>query len=222
MCSFKMNIPVVYEDDWLMIVDKPSGLLVIPTPKKESRTLTTILNDDLKNKGLSYRLHPCHRLDRETSGLIIFAKGKSIQKKMMDIFRYKKIKKIYIAFVQGTLPKNQGRIKTPIEGLSAITKYKIIQERKDFTVVEISPLTGRTNQIRIHFKQIGHPIVGETKYAFRRDFKIKAKRLCLHACALEFVHPVTKNVISLTTPLPPDMKNFLEVSGNKCNLIKKK
>lgn len=203
------NIPVIYEDNWLLIVDKPSGLLTIPTPKKELRTLTSILNEYLKQKDINYRLHPCHRLDRETSGLIIFAKGKSIQKKMMDIFRHKKIKKIYIAFVQGTLPKNQGQIKISIEGLSAITKYKIIQERKDFTVVEISPLTGRTNQIRIHFKQIGHPIVGETKYAFRRDFKIKAKRLCLHAHALEFVHPVTKNVISLTTPLPPSMKDFL-------------
>ena len=71
-----MNIPVVYEDDWLLIVDKPAGMLTIPSPRKEARTLTAVLNEDLKTKGLPYRLHPCHRLDKETSGLIIYAKGK--------------------------------------------------------------------------------------------------------------------------------------------------
>ena len=91
-----MNIPVVYEDDWLLIADKPAGLLTIPSPGKVRRTLTGILNEDLKKKGLLYRLHPCHRLDRETSGLIIYAKGKSVQKKMMDEFRNGKVKKTLI------------------------------------------------------------------------------------------------------------------------------
>jgi len=207
-----MNIPVVYEDDCLVVVDKPSGLLVIPTPKNEPRTLTSILNDDLKDKGLSYRLHPCHRLDRETSGLMIYAKGKSLQKKMMDAFKRKDVKKIYIAFVQGALSKNQGEIKIPIEGLNAETKYKVIQKKKDFTVVEVIPVTGRTNQIRIHFKQIGHPIVGETKYAFRRDFKLRAKRLCLHARSLEFTHPKTQKRISLDIDLPEDLEEFLKTN----------
>jgi 23S rRNA pseudouridine1911/1915/1917 synthase len=194
-----MDIPVVYEDDWLLVVDKPSGLLVIPTPKNEKRTLTSILG-----------LHPCHRLDRQTSGLIIYAKGKSVQKKMMDEFKQRKVKKTYIAFVQGNLAQNQGQIQNPIEGQNAITKYKVIQRIKDFTLVEVMPLTGRTNQIRIHFKQIRHPIVGETKFAFRRDFALKAKRLCLHALALEFIHPVTKKYINLSIDLPQDLKEFLE------------
>ena len=205
-----MNIPVVYEDDWLLVLDKPSGLLVIPTPKNEKRTLTSILNEDLERRGISYRLHPCHRLDRETSGLIIYAKGKSIQKKMMDEFRGKKIKKNYIALTQGALPQNQGQIQNPIEGVNAVTKYKVIQSRKDFTVVEVTPLTGRTNQIRLHFKQIGHPLLGETRYAFRRDFKIKAKRLCLHARDLEFIHPVTRKHIHLSIDLPEDLREFLQ------------
>ena len=204
-----MNIPIIYEDSWLLAVNKPSGLLTIPTPKKEQRTLTSILNEDLEQRGLSYRLHPCHRLDRETSGLILYAKGKSIQKKMMDDFKHKKIKKTYIAFVQGTLFKNQGEIKENIEGLSAVTKYKVIQRRQDFTLVEVMPLTGRTNQIRIHFKEIGHPVVGETKYAFRRDFKLRAKRLCLHAKRLEFTHPITKKYIRIEADLPLDLKEFL-------------
>jgi len=193
-----MNIPVIYEDDWLFVVDKPSGLLTIPTPKNEKRTLTSILG-----------LHPCHRLDRETSGLIIYAKGKGAQQKMMQEFYKKQVKKTYIAFVQGVLPHNQGQIENPIEGRSAITKYKTIQRRRDFTIAEVMPLTGRTNQIRIHFKQIGHPIVGETKYAFRRDFKLRAKRLCLHAKSLEFTHPVTGKYIRLTCDLPKDLKEFL-------------
>jgi RluA family pseudouridine synthase len=206
-----MGIPIVSEDDWLLVVNKPSGLLVIPTPKKEKRTLTSILNEDLIKKGIPYRLHPCHRLDRETSGLIIYAKGKSIQKKIMDEFKYKKIKKTYIAFVQGILSQNEGKIQIPIEGLSAITKYKVIQRKNDFSVLEVIPLTGRTNQIRIHLKQIGYPILGERKYAFRKDFKIKAKRLCLHAKKLEFLHPITKKVLMLNADLPADMKNLLGV-----------
>jgi 23S rRNA pseudouridine1911/1915/1917 synthase len=216
--KYKINdIAIVYEDDWLMIVDKPSGLLVIPTPKKESRTLTSILNDDLKNKGLSYRLHPCHRLDRETSGLIIYAKGKSAQKKMMQEFKNKKIEKTYIAFVKEKFHKNQGQINIPIEGQRALTKYRVLQSYKDLSIVEIIPLTGRTNQIRIHFKQMGHPILGETKYAFRRDFKLKAKRLCLHAQGLEFVHPLTRESVSVVVPLPLDMKDFLNKQGINFN-----
>ena len=204
-----MNIPIVYEDEWLLVLNKPSGLLTIPTPKKESRTLSSILNDDLKRRGLSYRLYPCHRLDRETSGLIVYAKGKSMQKKMMEEFWRKSIKKTYIAFIQGRLSKDEGDIHYPIEGRSAITKYRIIEKRRDFSIVEIMPLTGRTNQIRLHLKQIGYPLVGETKFSFRRDFKLKAKRLCLHAKMLEFVHPVTKKVMSLVASLPPDMEDFL-------------
>ena len=206
------NIPVVYEDNWLFVVDKPTGLLSIPTPRNERYTLTNVLNEDLKNKNISYRLHPCHRLDRETSGLIIYAKGKSVQKKMMELFKNKNIKKIYIAFIQGMLLKKQGIIKNPVDGLNAETKYKVMQQRKDFALVEVRPLTGRTNQIRIHFKQMGHPILGETKYAFRRDFKLKAKRLCLHAKDLEFIHPLTQKYIRLHASPPLYLKEFLEMN----------
>ncbi len=205
-----MNIPIIFEDDWLLVLNKPSGLLTIPTPKKESRTLTSILNEDLNERGLSYRLYPCHRLDRETSGLIVYARGKSVQRKMMEEFWQKRIKKIYIAFIQGRLPKDKAGIRYPIESRSAVTEYRVIEKRNDFSVIEVMPLTGRTNQIRIHFKQVGHPLVGETKFAFRRDFKLKAKRLFLHAKMLEFIHPITKKVISLVAPLSPDMEDFLK------------
>lgn len=192
-----------------MVVDKPSGLLTIPTPKKESRTLTSILNEYFQQKNIPFRLHPCHRLDRETSGLIIYAKGKSVQQKMMQEFKNRRVKKSYIAFLQGSLAANEGVIQNNIEGLSAKTVYRVLQRKKSFTVIEAEPLTGRTNQLRVHFKQIGHPIVGETKFAFRRDFPLKSKRLCLHARSLEFIHPLTKKKVSLEAKLPEYLQDFL-------------
>lgn len=209
-----MNIPIVYEDDHLLIVNKPSGLLTIPTPKNEIRTLTSILNDDLKLRNLNYRLHPCHRLDRETSGLVIFAKGKSAQQKMMGLFKERKVKKTYIAFVKSGFSSSSGTIKNRLEGNPAQTHYKVIEKRGYFDIVEVMPVTGRTNQIRIHFKQIGHPILGENRFAFRRDFQIKAKRLCLHAGALEFDHPVNGRHIKVTVDLPQDLKDFLTKYNN--------
>lgn len=206
-----MNIPIAYEDDWLLVADKPPGLLVIPTPKNERRTLTSILNEEERAKGGTSRLHPCHRLDRETSGLIIYAKGKSTQKKMMEEFRAGRIKKTYTAFVQGSPHKSAGEIGIPITGLKSLTAFQVIERRKDFSVVQVRPLTGRTNQIRIHLKSIGHPLVGETKFAYRRDYKLKAKRACLHAEKLAFLHPVTKKNITVHCDLAKDLKDFLQI-----------
>ena len=205
-----MNIPIVYEDNWFLVLNKPAGLLSVPTPKRESRTLTGILNQDAETRGLKYRLHPCHRLDRDTSGLIIYTKGKSIQKKMIDAFRNRAVGKKYVAFVHGKLLACEGQICSAIEGKSALTKYKVLQEKSDYSVVEVSPVTGRTNQIRIHFKNIQHPLVGEDKFAFRKDFVLRAKRVCLHAGYLEFKHPQTGKIVAIKSPLPEDMQKFLE------------
>jgi 23S rRNA pseudouridine1911/1915/1917 synthase len=205
-----MNIPIVYEDDWLLVVNKPAGLLSVPTPKKESRTLTSILNQDVAERGLKYSLYPCHRLDRETSGLIIYAKGKSVEKKITDAFRDRLVHKKYIAFVHGKLAHPEGQISYAIEGKSALTKYKVVKEENNFSVVEVYPVTGRTNQIRIHFKSIQHPLVGEDKFVFRRDFALRFKRVCLHAKYLEFKHPQTGKMIVVESPLPADMQEFLQ------------
>ena len=205
-----MNIPIVYEDDWLLIVNKPAGLLSVATPKKESRTLTSILNQDALEKGAKYNLYPCHRLDRQTSGLIIYAKGKSIEKKMADAFYDRRVQKKYIAFVHGKLAHPEGKIDFAIEGKSARTNYKLLQEKSNYSVVEVSPLTGRTNQIRIHFKAIHHPLVGEDKFTFRKDFALRFKRVCLHAEYLEFKHPQTGNIVVARADLPADMQKFLE------------
>jgi len=192
------------------VVNKPAGLLSVSTPKHEARTLTSILNQDAADRGLKYRLHPCHRLDRETSGLLIYAKGKNIEQKMILAFRDRLVGKKYIAFVHGKLSPLQGTISSAIEGKSALTKYRVIQEKSNYSVVEVSPVTGRTNQIRIHFKHIQHPLVGEDKFAFRKDFALRAKRVCLHAEYLEFKHPQTAKMVVVQTPLAQDMQKFLD------------
>ncbi|MFA6141857.1 MAG: RluA family pseudouridine synthase [Candidatus Omnitrophota bacterium] len=207
---------IVYEDEWLIVVDKPSGILVIPTPKKETNTLSDLLNKELDERGIEVNAYPCHRLDRETSGLILYAKGKSAQKLMMDEFKNRRVKKVYTAIVQGSPKKDAGVIKFNIfnrnksRSEEAITKYSVLERRKGYSIVEAEPVTGRTNQIRIHLARIGHPIVGESVYAFRKDFKLKFKRVALHAGVLEFTHPVTKKNMRLTSTLPEDLSSLVK------------
>ena len=205
-----MRIKIVFEDEWILVVNKPPGLLTIPAPAGRFKTLTEILNQDLKDNKIEHRLHPCHRLDRQTSGLVIYAKGKSIQKKLMQEFKQHKVKKIYLAFVHGKLTPSQGSIKNRINGQSALTQYRVLRWCSNFTLVKIKPVTGRKNQIRIHFRQINHPVVGEDKFAFRKDYKLRCKRLCLHAKSLEFSHPISKKKIFLNSDIPEELVSFLE------------
>jgi len=211
---------IIYEDEQLLVVDKPSGMLVIPTPKKETNTLTDLLNGDLDLRGVEANAYPCHRLDRETSGLIVYAKGKFAQKRMMDEFKKRAVKKTYIAFAQGAVKGPSGTItrniydKNKARSIPAVTKYKVTERMEGFSVLEVEPVTGRTNQIRIHLKDIGHPIVGESVYAFRKDYKLRFKRVALHAHKIEFKHPMTGERMIFESQLPSDMKDFLLATNN--------
>ncbi|MDP2911271.1 MAG: RluA family pseudouridine synthase [Candidatus Omnitrophota bacterium] len=206
---------IVYEDDYIFIINKPSGMLVVPTPKGETNTLTDLLNQELDRRGAEANAYPCHRIDRETSGLIIYAKGQSIQKIMMEQFKKHLVKKTYIAFVHGIVRKDSGTLKGNIYNQKRrktelmITGFKVLERRKDFTIVDVQPVTGRTNQIRIHFKELGHSLVGESVYAFRKDFKLRFKRVALHSKAVEFNHPVTGKRMSFNLPLADDMTRFI-------------
>ena len=206
---------IIYEDEYLLVVDKPSGLLTIPTPKNEANTLTDIINRDLDRRGVEVNAYPCHRLDRETSGIIVYAKGKKMQKAMMDAFKTRSVKKKYLAFLHGVVQKNFDIVKVPIYNRNksrvdpAETRYKVVRRERDLTVVEAEPVTGRTNQIRIHMKHIGHPLVGESVYAFRKDHALKFKRVALHAAAIAFIHPATKRELEFVSPLPADMAGLL-------------
>jgi len=204
-----------------MVFDKPAGILVIPTPAKEKWTLVSIVNGQYAPKDKSWQLHPCHRLDKETSGCILFAKGKSNQQLLMQLFWDHRIKKEYIALVRGRLNRMQGTISSSVESFEshkfknkdkkpAITKYKVLVRKKDFSIVEVEPVTGRSNQIRIQFKQIGHPLLGERKYAFAKDFKLKFRRTALHARSLHWRDPVDRTKIDIESPMPRDMEVFIE------------
>ncbi len=205
----KKEFRILYEDNYLLVIDKPPNLLVTPISSKET-TLTDILNKEYRPKNSDYKFYPCHRLDKEVSGVLIYAKGKDIQKKVAKEFQRRKVKKVYIAFVQGVLKQDKGKINFKLDNKSALTFYRVLERRKNFTVVEVRTLTGRKNQIRRHFKMIGHPLVGESKFSFRKDFELKFKRVCLHAKSIEFRHPVTKKQIKIESDLPGDLKKFLE------------
>ncbi|MBN3040970.1 MAG: RluA family pseudouridine synthase [Candidatus Omnitrophica bacterium] len=206
---------VVFEDEFVIVVNKLVKILIQPSPKKEKNTLTSLLRQDLNVK-----VYPCHRLDRETSGLIIYAKDNFCEKNIMDQFRRSLINKKYLCFVKGRLKRKKGLLEGEIldkegrrfgeKAKKAKTLYRVIKEFDKFSFLELTPFTGRTNQLRIQLADIGHPILGEDKYAFRRDFPLNFKRLALHASCLEFTHPRSRKKISLEIELPYDMKSFLQ------------
>lgn len=214
-------IDVLYEDDSCAVFNKPAGLLVVPTPKKEKNTLIDLVNGPKYRSEGSPRFFPCHRLDRETSGVILFAKGADHQKRLMEQFKTGRVKKKYVAFVQGKVRQKAGEIKSYIKDLDqkkyqrqapakwALTRYKTLQVYKRFTVLEVIPVTGRTNQIRIHFSEMGHPLVGERKYAFGRDHTVRFRRTALHALELSWYHPVGNELKTARAPWPQDMAEFV-------------
>jgi len=210
----KQAFDIVFNDEYVIVLNKIAKLLIHPSPKKEKWTLTSILKDKIKAD-----VYPCHRLDRETTGLIIYARDKQMQKKVMDEFKKGLVKKKYIAFVRGKIKKPRGYLSGYIldadgarfkeKPKMAKTNYRVLNNLKYFSVVELMPVTGRTNQLRIQLAKQGNPILGERRYAFRRDFRVDFKRLALHAYFLSFIHPVSRQRVNLEIDLPDDMKEFL-------------
>jgi len=129
-----------------------------------------------KRKANQYRLYPCHRLDRETSGLVIYAKGRVAQQRLMEMFRKHMIHKTYHAFAHGRIGQDTGIIRIPLEGKSAVTRYRVVRRCAEYSIVEVITETGRKNQIRLHFKGIGHPLVGESKFIFRKGLLLAGKK----------------------------------------------
>lgn len=207
-------LKIIYEDDYLIVVNKPPHLLTIPAPGKSDKTLTDRVNEYISQSAVRTphsaipKAHPCHRLDYETSGIIIYAKGKKMQQAIIKQFHTQSIKKKYIAFVHGHPARPNGALKGLVDGKPALTRYRVIEKREGFSVVEVEPITGRTNQIRIQFRQLGHPVVGERRFAFARDYKLKFRRTALHASEISFTHPVTNKPLSFSAPLPDDMQKF--------------
>jgi len=210
----KEPFKIVFDDDYLIVVDKIAKVLIQDAKKEAKHTLTSLLENQVGSK-----VFPCHRLDRETTGLVIYARSPEIQKKITDQFRSREVRKKYIAFVKGNLKKRKGVWQGKIidregkifaeKSKYAKTFYRVLRDFPEWSMLELSPVTGRTNQLRIQLAKINHPILGEDKYAFRRDFKIKFKRLGLHAFYLNFIHPISKQKVNLEIDLAKDMSEFL-------------
>ncbi len=214
------QIKVLYQDEHCAVFDKPSGLIVTPAPHQDQKTLTDIVNDQYASEG-SARLHPCHRLDKETSGVIIYAWGKQNQQRMMSLFHEDKVSKKYIALVRGRVSEREGTLRSKIQdtyqrqyaarssGKMAVTHFRVLKYCNGFTLIEARPQTGRTHQIRIHFARMGNPILGERIYAFRKDFDVRFKRLALHCCHMSWPDIKTGKNIAVEAEWPSDIKKML-------------
>ncbi|MFH1093474.1 MAG: RluA family pseudouridine synthase [Candidatus Omnitrophota bacterium] len=216
MSTHKKPIQIIYEDEALIIVNKRSGIISVPAADSKGKDLSFLLNRQMQRDNAL----PCHRLDKETSGVIVFAKGRNNQQIIMDQFRERKIKKTYIAFVHGCIKRANGVIKSNIQGAwpyrhrerskLAVTNFTLIFSSDDFSVIRLEPITGRTNQIRIQFRDYGHPLVGERRFANAKDWPLKFKRAALHSYFIEIDHPLTQKRMGFQAPMPKDMKDFLK------------
>jgi 23S rRNA pseudouridine1911/1915/1917 synthase len=193
---------LVYEDADLLVVDKPAGLLTIATERERERTAYRLLGDWLAARGSSAgRLLIVHRLDRETSGLVVFAKSSAAKQSLQAQFATRGVERIYAALVEGIVQRDQGtltgrivedrslRVRTTLDrraGRDAITRYRVLERRREVTLLELSLVTGRRGQIRAQLAALGHPILGDSEFGSRRN---PLRRVALHATRLGFVHP---------------------------------
>lgn len=228
-------LQIVFEDEWLVVVDKPAGLVVHPGAGNRQGTLAHALLHHLQEVSRSLSIRPgiVHRLDKGTSGLMVVAKTESVHQGLADQFKQRQVRKRYLTLVLGRLGDESGRIEVPLgrhprqrtrmstrsrSPRQAITDYRTLRRWNDFTLVEVRILTGRTHQIRVHFEHMGHPVAGDPTYSARRRFPLPPKaqkilrglkRPFLHAAGLEFDHPVTGERLSFESPLPAELDEFL-------------
>lgn len=218
-----MKIKILYEDTNILAIDKPSGILVHPDEKSKSKT-KTIFEIFVKKFP---KLEIVHRLDRETSGVLLLAKNKKIHEFLKKQFQDRTIKKIYHAIVSGLVKDDRGIINKPIGrspkdfrkwlagrgargGLrEAVTRYKVLKRLKNFTYLEVAPKTGRTHQIRVHMKYINHPVACDSLYNPKGSCPKGFKRMALHAKSIKFKNLKDK-VIKVESPLPKEFGKMLK------------
>jgi 23S rRNA pseudouridine1911/1915/1917 synthase len=194
---FPPSLGRVYEDDDLIVVDKPAGLLTIATERERHRTAYRMLADYVAAQPGGRRLFIVHRLDRETSGLLVFAKSAAVKRALQAQFEARTVERVYVAVVEGRVAAAAGtlrarvaedphtrRVHTARRGREAVTRYRVLERRAHSTVLELGLETGRRGQIRAQLAAAGHPIVGDTAFGGRRD---PVRRVCLHAVRLAFL-----------------------------------
>ncbi len=216
-----LDLPIQYEDDAILVIDKPSGVAV----HGGSGVSFGVIESMRATRPQAKFLELAHRLDRDTSGLLILCKKRSALVELHRMLREGEVDKVYLAVVKGEARKHldlreslhkyvtasgERRVAVQADGVSAVTKAKLLKSRNQLSLLEVHLLTGRTHQIRVHLAHAGHPIVGDDKYgdfALNRELK---QRLLLHAGKLAFRHPLTGEPMKLASPLPAEMQAFVE------------
>lgn len=221
-----IKLDIVYEDEDLAVINKPSGMVVHPAPGNYEHTLVNALKNIFKSLSDINPDRPgiVHRLDKETSGLLVIAKNNASHLDLARQFAEHSIKKEYLAIVKGRVEFDESLIEAPIarhatrrknmavnfsdSAKEAKTHYRTLKRYKDFSLLELRPFTGRTHQLRVHLDFIGHPILGDDKYGKGNEFT----RLALHAKTLGFTHPRTGKPMEFKSPIPKEFNDFLNKS----------
>ncbi|EOD3950759.1 TPA: RluA family pseudouridine synthase [Staphylococcus aureus] len=220
-----LNLDIYYEDDDVAVVYKPKGMVVHPSPGHYTNTLVNGLMYQIKNlSGINGEIRPgiVHRIDMDTSGLLMVAKNDIAHRGLVEQLMDKSVKRKYIALVHGNIPHDYGTIDAPIsrnkndrqsmavvdDGKEAVTHFNVLEHFKDYTLVECQLETGRTHQIRVHMKYIGFPLVGDPKYGPKKTLDIGGQ--ALHAGLIGFEHPVTGEYIERHAELPQDFEDLLD------------
>lgn len=217
MPSAREPVPILHRDDRVLVVSKPPGMLSVRTPGAGGPTLP----EALERQGI--RALPVHRLDREVSGAILLALDEESRAHLEQTFRERAVRKTYWALAQGRVRPARGTFRDPIleqgtfarvsaRGKESVTKFRTLRELATTTAVEIDLVTGRYNQIRVHFAHAGFPLVGERKYARGKDspVRFRSRRVALHSWRIAFPHPATGEEVEIEAPLPLDLTELLE------------
>ncbi len=218
--STEMALDIVFEDESLLIINKPFGIPVHPSMEHFEDSLSNGVKFYFDKIGLKKMIRPVNRLDKDTSGLVIFAKNEYIQECLVKQMKTKKFMKEYIAICNGNFEKTNGTINAPIarkpnsiiercvnkDGNAAITHFQVIENKTHYSVVKCILETGRTHQIRVHMAYIGHPLLGDTLYG---SPSLLISRQALHAYKTSFIHPITKQKLELTAEIPADFENLI-------------
>ena len=210
------NIDIIYEDKDIIVINKPSGLLTVATEKEKNKTPYHLVMEYLKKKNKNNRIFIIHRLDKDTSGIIMFAKNERAKHLYQDNWNDIVKKRCYYAVIDGKMQNKEGTIKSYLKengnmvysvkdrsGKLAITEYKVLKERKNISLLDINLKTGRKNQIRVHMKENKTPILGDLKYGEKSKL---INRLALHAYKLELINPVTKKLLTFEVNMPNEFK----------------
>ena len=210
------DIDVIYEDKNIIVVNKPYGLLTVSTEKEKVKTLYHMTSEYVKKSNKNNKIFIVHRLDKDTSGIVLFAKNEKIKNIYQDLWNDIVKKRCYYAVINGKMNNRKGVIKSYLKenknhivyvsnkynGKFAVTEYKVLKEKNNRSLIDINIKTGRKNQIRVHMKENNTPILGDNKYGIKNN----AKRMYLHAYKLELIDPLTKKFIKFETKLPKEFE----------------